>query len=203
MTRRLHCILLLLLILVTASFSQIKIASGYDEGISLKLGFTEKISAYASLGYRSFTADSVYHQPINSYWGKLGGTLMVKEFGRLKLNLFLELGTLIQNLETEQLSQSGNGSTLRYNTFDIFSRIGAYPEFLITDHISVGYKIGFEGIYKDNHFELDEAGTGLKDKKDDHFVTGLFAAGSSMFDDRNNSPISGLFAHNFVLFINF
>ncbi len=191
------------MLLATMSFGQLRIATGYDEGLSLKLGFTDKISAYTSLGYRSFTADSVYHQPINSFWGKLGGTYMVKEFGKLKLNLFLEVGTMIQNLETEALSQAGDGSTLRYNTYDIFGRIGAYPELFITDHISIGYKIGLEGIYKDNHFEINEDGNGLKDKDDDHWVTGIFAAGSSMFDERNDSPISGLFAHNIVIFINF
>lgn len=201
MRRHTRLVIPLLLLLVQATFAELKVSTGYDEGLCLKLGSTNRVSLYTSLGYRSFSADSVYHQPINSFWGKLGNTVRLKELLKLDINFFYELGLLIQNLETDEFTPSG--PTLSYNTFDVFGRIGFYPEFFITDKISLGYKFGLEMVHKGNHFELNDAGTGLKDKKDDHFVTGIFGAGSSLFSDRESSPISGLFAHNFVIFINF
>jgi hypothetical protein len=180
---------------------KVSIGVGYDEGLALRVDIVDRVGASLSTGYNSKAADSVYHLATNVFWGKLGAVVLIKKVDSFRLNAFLEVGEVIEALETGQMVR--NGSTQRYYTWNTFGRIGVCPEFRIANHISIAYKVGLEGIVHGTHYRLDPTTQQLVDKEDSYFESGVYGAGSRVPMYGSDNVQGGLLAHNLSLYITF
>jgi hypothetical protein len=158
---------------------------GYDEGLSVRVLVLDNVSAYASFGFFTKGADTVYRQPLNNISWKLGGEYVFKKWDKLNLGAFGEWRQEMQQGETERALSL---STLRYNQWNTIFRIGVRPEWFILDRLSIDYKFGIQYIHHGPTFKLNATQNGVESNKNDYDEAGVYS-GRSPFDFNKTSVL--------------
>ncbi len=162
---------------------------GYDDGASVRLFITDDISAYLSVGYLMSQGEvSDYDTTRNNLsMGslKIGGEYKIKELGRFSFNGFGEYKEIIQQREADM----GDGSLRRYNQSNRNVTFGVRPEFFITPHISIDYKMGWQWRFEGDTFK-NNGQDGLVSMDNSSAEVGFY---STSVGEASNNPISSAF----------
>ncbi len=148
----------------------------FDEGLGARCWITDDIPIYASVFLWSVGADSVLHQPLNTFSLKLGGGYKFFQLGRLALPAVLEVMVNMDQYEIPPLA--GDNNYKRCNLWSVAFRIGAAPEFFITDHFSIGYKFGIEFGHIGTEYEANLDNSDTESSESDHNYFGFFGFGA-------------------------
>ncbi len=175
-----------------ASIKPLAWAVGYDEGLSAKLFLPKNISVNLSVGYTVTGADSVYKQPLNNMLIKIGGAYLLKEFGKLRINAFVDIAESM--VEGQLAHKALTGDDMTYYQWNTSGRLGLAPEFFISDHFSFTYKFGAFVTFYGTTYKLNADESGIE-KKDDGYTQG------GVLGFQNNTPL--LFLQNISLYYYF
>jgi hypothetical protein len=165
---------------------------GYDEGLSGKLFLPLNISVNLSVGYSVIGQSTAKEQPMNSLLLKVGGQYMLKQFGSLRMNVFLDFAEIMN--EGQLARKTFEGENLAFYQWSSSIRAGCAPEYFISDHFSLCYKLGVVTTFVGNTFKLNAQESGLEKNNDDHIEGGVLGYNKS-------SPLD--FLQNFSLYFYF
>lgn len=155
---------------------------GYDEGLSVRVLVLDNVSAYASFGFYTKGADSVFKQPLNNVSWKLGGEYVFKKWDKLNLGAF---GEWREEMSQHLTKQAQGQNMMRYNRWHTVFRLGVRPEWFILDRLSIDYKIGVQYAYHSPSFKLNTTETGMEKVKDGYSEVGAYS-GRSPFSDKTS-----------------
>jgi hypothetical protein len=153
---------------------------GYDEGLHVRVLLLDNVSAYASFGFYTKGADSVYKQPLNNISWKLGGEYVFKKFDKLNIGAF---GEWREEVSQGLTARAQGLNTMRYNQWHTTFRIGVRPEWFILDRLSIDYKFGIQYTHHTPTFKLNTAQDGMESNNDDYDQVGVYS-GRSPFSDK-------------------